>query len=209
MTDIMAKRNRLIKLSIFLFALSVVACNKKNEKLSLEEYIKFIQNPDNGFITEKELGDYKFQVLYQPKDYLIASEIKSGCIDKSHVVERTKELDGYQCVVLRVKSKESNELLSADNGSEEEYYKRLEYFSGNAQSDMFLLDGQDTLPCVLYHYERNYGLSPITSIVMTFKNNKNSNSDKKIFVFDDKILGLGKLNVSLEFDINSIPQLQL
>jgi hypothetical protein len=61
------------------------------------------------------------------------------------------------------------------------------------------VEAGDTLPCLLYHYERNYGIAPFNNIVMTFPNSKTqSGTNYKLFIFEDNILGLGTIKFKLE-----------
>jgi hypothetical protein len=85
------------------------------------------------------------------------------------------------------------------------------------QEDFFLLEGKDTLPCRISHFERAYGLQPKAKIVLAFdkrktylkKTDEKTDSDKTL-IFYDKVFGAGIVKLRIEKDVlNSIPQLKL
>jgi hypothetical protein len=95
--------------------------------------------------------------------------------------------------------------------TEGDYFQRLEYLTSNVQNDISLIEGTDTIPCGLCHYERNYGLSPYANIVLGFKkaSGKNEKQDR-IFVYDDQIWGVGKIMLKISnSDIDNVPFMKL
>jgi len=187
-------------------SLILVACGQK--QLPAGEYAAWVENAGHGLSQEKEFDGIQYQVLYKPVDYVLAKELSSGALQPANVEARRKELGNLQYLTLRIKSKESNELMSAGISNENEYYQRLEYFMGGIQDDIYLVEEKDTIPCTLCHFERNYGLAPYNNFVLAFAPGTHKEADK-IFVYDDKLLGTGK--VMLKFssaDIAGAPKLK-
>lgn len=193
------------KLKLGFFILLFYSCGKQN--LSPDYYVKWVENENNGLSLSKDFNDVNFQILYKPIDYIVAKEYLNGNLKKEDIKNRVKELSNMQYFTLRIKSKNSNELLNANISSENEYYQRLEYFMGPMQDDIKLIENNDTIPCALHHFERTYGLAPYNNFVLAFAPSKSNNADK-YFVFEDKILGTGKVTLQLKLkDINNIPNL--
>jgi hypothetical protein len=211
MKDIMVKKNNIIVFGLFFCLIPMMSCSPKKE-LGLDEYAMWIENTDNGLSIKKEIADFEFRLIYKPIDYVIAYEYKKGGLQKDSIVKRKEHLKNYQYYTLKIKSTTDNELMRAGIQSDNEYYERLEYFTSNMQDDMVLVDGKDTLPCVLYHFERNYGVSPYNTMVMAFEDKvkQNEKTNDKLFIYDDKILGTGKIAIKINgTDIDNSPALKL
>ena len=193
------------KLKLLVLIVILTACGK--QKLSPEYYVAWVENKKNGLSISKEFNDVNFQILYKPANYIVAKEFLNGGIKKEEVQKRLKELGDMQYFTLRIKSNKSNELLSADIANENEYYQRLEYFMGPMQDDIKLIDGVDTIPCAIHHFERSYGIAPYNNFIIAFTQTKNKENDKT-FVFEDKILGTGTVMFKVKSeDINNIPNI--
>ena len=52
------------------------------------------------------------------------------------------------------------------------------------QKDISLLDGKDTVPCDLYHFERAYDVSPSATILLGFTASKKTKNDKTLIIYD-------------------------
>lgn len=201
--------NNFFVLSSFTVLMFITACNKK-ENLSADEYLEFVQNDKNGLTADKLVDDFEFSVLYKPVEYVVALECRNKNISVDSIQNRIKKLKGHQYYTLRIRSLKDDEFIKTGLSSENEYYSRLEYMVSFAQMDMKLVEGKDTLPCVSYHFERNYGVSPVTNIVMAFEEIDTTFKNDKIFIYDDKILGVGKVALKFEAkDLKNIPTLNL
>lgn len=173
----------------------LVSCKKAT--LSHVDYINWVENEDNGLNVGKEFKDINYQILYKPVSYIVAKELVNGGIKNNEVATRIKELGDMQYATLRIKVANSNEVMGANIKSQNEYYERLEYFMNNIQNDLVLIEDKDTLPCLLAHFERSYGLSPYNNFVLAFGKSINKKADKLI-VFDDNIFGTGRVILKIE-----------
>jgi hypothetical protein len=94
----------------------------------------------------------------------------------------------------------------------DEFTSRLAYFTGIMQQDIFLVEGKDTLPCLLYHFERTYGVDPRSTFLLGFPLAQVKNEamvDKTLF-FDDRGLGSGPVMISISNEnLNTLPSLKL
>lgn len=176
--------------------------------LSPQEYALYIENPDNGLCVKKQIDKFEFTLQYKPVEYIALIETKDVHITTATLNQKKEELGKMQYFTLKVKANNADEFLKSGIATEEEYFQRLEYFMSMAQDDISLIDGKDTLACALYHYERNYGIAPVNNIVLAFPSSIQTNTTKT-FVYDDKVLGTGKLQIEINSThINKIPQLK-
>lgn len=186
-------------------AFCLFACGKK--AVTPVEYVNWVEDNGNGLSVKKEFDDISYHVLYKPVNYIAAKELVNKGISMNEIPQRIKDLGDMQYVTLRITSLKANELLRAGIRDENEYYQRLEYFMGDIQNDIYLVEGKDTLPCMMNHYERNYGLAPYNNFVLAFGKSKDAKADK-IFVYDDKILGTGKVMLKVgSSDIHAAPDI--
>lgn len=189
---------------IVLFAL-LFSCNPS--ALTPREYVAWMNEDRNGLKITKTIGGYDFTLLYKTPEYIALMEKKDERIPLDSIMKRADQLSGVQHYTFTIKPHEGGEVMAAGAQSEEEYYGRLQYLVESMQDDIILIEGKDTIPCALFHYERNYGISPLNNFVLGFEA-VNENEDK-VFVFNDRILGTGpvKFTVSAN-DIRNIPRLK-
>lgn len=185
---------------------------EKKKLLRPRDYLSWMENPNNGMIVSHRISDMSFSVFYKPLDYVALKELDKTDVDLPELTKKREELEGLQYFTLRIASEESKDLLRAHETSSEDYNLRIQYFSFHMQNDIRLVDGRDTIPCVLNHFERTYGLAPYRDFVLAFDQSENSGqqneiSDKTI-IYEDRIFGKGtvKLKVKAQ-DIKHIPQI--
>ena len=211
------KTSFLQKMRNDIFGSSVKA--KKKEKLNARDFVNWVEDAENGIKANKTIGNFTYSVLYKPYQYLALLELKKDSLTQQKIKEKTKEYDGYQYFTFRIVSeKKTDELLKVNLKSENEYYARLEYFSFNMQNDIKLIEGTDTLNCVLFHFERIYGLAPYATFVLGFpltateqkaqdKKRERMYIDKTI-LYNDKVFGAGNVYITIKAEnLNSIPEL--
>jgi hypothetical protein len=151
-----------------------------------ENYITWVRNPQNGLVKTKTIDDLKFTVQYKPYEYIVCLEERSDKVADTTMKRKVKELDGMQYYDLKILLKTNEgELLKSGINSMEEYDKRVKYFSFGMQNDIQLVDGKDTLPCVMYHFERAYDATPVCTLLLGFnKDNSNAAKPKTLLVYD-------------------------
>ena len=64
--------NKIIIFLLLLFGLN--SCKQK--ELKPKEYVKYIKSNKSNLYKKREVGDYKFEVFYQPIEYKVAMQLK-------------------------------------------------------------------------------------------------------------------------------------
>ncbi len=191
---------------IIVLICTLAACQKRS--LTPMEYVSWVNKEDNGCLVKKEIGQFEFALQYKPIEYVVLMEEKDEHLKKQVLEKRMTELKGMQYYTLKITSKEGKEFLKTGISSEEEYYGRLQYFVSAMQDDLALIEGKDTLPCLLYHFERNYGLAPYNNIVLGFKTGNEGKAEDKTLIYEDQVLGLGPVRLTINGkDISNTPNL--
>ena len=180
--------------------LLLFSCGKK--KLSASDYMKYIEDENNGLKIKKQIGSIEYAALYKPLDYVLLKEHVNDNVIKQ------QEGDGLQYFSLHYSVKNSNaDILKVNLASSQEYYERENYFSFGLQNDLCLVEGKDTLHCQLFNYVHSYGLSPAADFVLAFDKKKGEQEDETL-VIDDKTFGGGIIKMKIDKnDIENIPEL--
>ncbi len=185
-------------------------------KLTPEAYVSWIESDANGLKVRKKIGDFTFAIFYKPLAYLALSELNKDSTTETNLQKKIKEYEGLQYFSFRISAeKQQKELLKVNLKSDEEYYSRIEYLSFTMQNDLKLIEGKDTLNCVLYHFERVYGLAPFATFVLGFpltEREEKSPSNKfftdKTFLYEDNVFGSGNIYMNIKKEsLNRIPEL--
>jgi hypothetical protein len=172
-------------------------------------YIKWVEDEENELKVSKEIDGFSFSLQYKPVPYIILMENGGVCPADGKYNERKEELGGMQYYTLRISSDKDQDLLKAGVRNDNDYYSRLEYFTSVMQDDIKLVDGSDTIACALYHYERNYNLSPYTNVMLGFENGlQEKKGAERTLILNDQVLGIGTIKLSIqEENIANMPEL--
>jgi hypothetical protein len=184
----------------------------QSEELAPLEFVKWIENPSNGLIVEKEKEDLIFKLQYKPIEYVVAVQERKRQLSKKVFEKAKSQMEGLQYFTFRISPADVNKpLLDKSRLTSEDYDRRINYFSFEMQHDLVLFDGQDSLRCLLFHYERAYNLNAENTFLLGFDlpNNQIPTGSKKL-IFHDPILGTGQIELNIDQeDLARIPKLNL
>ena len=155
----------LIRLLCIVWGGLLVACS-----YSPKEYIAWVHNPSNGLKKEFIHQGFAVEVQYKPTDYML---LTSSSADKSD----RAALDSMQYYNLSLE-------VSKDFCQQMENNPKLrDYLSYGFQNDIYIQQGNDSLPCVLFHYERTLSMRCRASYIVGFKReNENKESERAIVI---------------------------
>lgn len=148
--------------------LLLVGCGQPD--LIPSDYVAWVQDEAHGLRQTRGIAPLQVTALYKPVPYLIAQEERTNAIDPQLYQTRTQALEGMQYYTLQVALEGSTKqditnYQVADGQAQQE---RLAYLSFGMQQDIQLIQGTDTLPCRLFHFERSYDLAPHRTFVLAF-----------------------------------------
>ncbi len=170
--------------------------NKKLEKVSVQDYATWIEDINNGLKVEKTIEDFTYSLQYKPTEYVALLELKKDSVHLSELNKKISEYDGLQYFSFRISTESRTELLKKNLAGANEYYGRIQYFSFDMQKDLKLIEGKDTLDCVLFHFERVFGLAPYATFVLGFPI-VNGEHDKTLY-YNEKVFGAGKIYLTVK-----------
>lgn len=196
--------------AILLIGCLIFSFGCKEEGTSTSDFIKWVENDKNGLKVSKQFENFIVTTQYKPLPYQALRQLKQVNPPRNQFKKEMEELDGLEYFNLVIRLANNNgDVLKEKINSENDYYQRIKYFSFEIQKDLVLKYGNGaTKPCVFSHFERNFGISSAITITMAFES-ENIQSDKTL-EFNDKVLGLGKIELQIsEHSINNIPNLVL
>jgi hypothetical protein len=177
---------------------------------NIPDYVRWVEDEANGLLVKKEMDNCRLSLQYKPVEYVVLLEKRDPGLTRTAMEKRQKELEGMRYFTFSIRPKGTSEVLSEGIGSQNEYYERLDYFTSLAQNDFSIVQGVDTLPCLLYHFERNYGVSPENKIVLGFESRPFKAGTGMALLYEDRVLGCGKQQFSITAEsLDKIPQLDL
>lgn len=192
---------------LLLFVWFAVSCGNK-KTLTANEYGSWMKEESNGLTKTKSVSEYTFKVTFDPVEWLIAKEYKNELTPP--VLDSVKEVyDRTVHITMNAGSADATQpLLRANLADETEYFTRLQYYTSTVQQDLYLVEGADTLPCVFYHFEQSFNLTPTNSMVMEFERRSNATFDDMWLIYEDHVLNIGILKFHFtKKALNSIPKL--
>ncbi len=181
------------------------------EELPPSDYVQWVNNAENGLLKEKTIPPLTVEVLYKPLAYIVANEERSNVISKEVYQGRIKELEGLQYYTLKLGIMDENlDVTNYEVTNNAEQQERLNYLSFAMQRDIKLIDGKDTLPCKLFHFERSYDLSSTRTFVLAFDQLETNQNQSKTLILDLPYFKTGPIKLNYKTaDLEAIPSLKL
>lgn len=190
--------------------LAITACAVRPvPALDARSYVAWVEDPSHGLRVARDAGGYRIEALYTPPEYVVLRERRLAPPTAAQLAARKTELGNLQYVTLRIGARSGQDVLVAGAGSNEEYFARLDYALAAMQSDLHLRDGDgNTSACVLYHFERTYGIAPHATFVLGFEPGRTGSDADRTLVLDDRVLGFGRVELPIRGrDLRRVPRL--
>jgi hypothetical protein len=196
---------------ILFVACFLSSCQDRPSSLSPREYIKWVEDEDNGLLVDRKMPPLSYRVQYKPVDYIIAREERTDKLSKETILKRRKDLQKMDYFTLRI-STNGKDVLNEGVQSKEEYYMRQNYLTYDFQKDIALVIGTDTAGCSLFQMVGNYGLAPYVDFVIGFErkaNEENEVTADREVILADQTFGNGILKFIIKKEnINHVPEIK-
>lgn len=208
--------NLILKYSfLFLSVLLIRNCSRTQLSLSPADYVSWVEDEQNGFCPSKKIGQLQFDLQYKPLEYIVLKDNAGAKLSSAEMKKQVSDISDMQYFTFRIASEKGGDLLRSDAMEMAEFSNRLAYFSSGMQKDIRLIEGNDTLSCLLFHFERSFGIDPRSTFVIGFPLGKKDgpggiSTADKIFLFDDHELGAGPVMLAIQArQISMLPTLNL
>ena len=179
--------------------------SESSRKLPPVEYVRWVEDEKNGLKIKQQDAPYTYELQYQPVEYLAVRQTKSLQISSSVLKAEMQKRGDLEYFTFKMWNEISRGILS---DKELEIENKSSYLLSGLQNDMMLLSGQDTLQCVMLHFESANNLIPYDQCVLAFEPAADDKEDM-IFLFrSDKYKpGWVRMTINRE-NIKKIPKLK-
>jgi len=179
--------------------------------MAMPQYVQYVNSADAGLKKSSVVDGFEFDVQYKPHEYIVLLE-NSGKVTRDAMTKRLVELKGTAWFNIAIKRVDNQKTpLRYGISSLEEYNARLNYFLTEAQGDIWLVYGRDTIRPQSYLFENNYNLTPQETMVVGFALPGGDDHPKKQMQlsYNDRVFktGIIKANFS-ETSLKHIPILK-
>ena len=199
---------KMIRIYFPLLIWMLAAC--KTDNLSVHEYKKWMSNKDNGMYKNSQIQAFQIACMYKPIDWLSIRQIERSKLSFEKFDSVKNELKGLQYFTLKISNEKNPELIAYQADDPATYQTNFNYYTGGMKNDICLVENNDTLPCILFHFERNYGASPVNIFDLAFKNNSSAFVSDKQLIVNGRYLGMGIVKFKfIKEDLIDIPTLKL
>lgn len=198
---------KILCLTIIVAAL-FTSCN--TDSLSVKDYMSFIESEGNGYRISKSAGPYLIQVDYQPTEAMVINNLKKSRISKREYAECKSKFDDldYYHIKIGVDSNADVDLAQLNAEGFADLEARLNYLSFAFEEDVKLKINNAEIEPVLFHFERNFGLTPYKTFIFAFPKTQELNS--KSIVINSRILNIQNLEITYNQELNfNAPKLNL
>jgi hypothetical protein len=193
---------------IYFFPILIFLLSSCSEELVPREFIRYIENPNNGLLVGSKVNGVKYTLQYQPPDYLVMLELKSFSIPSKTFQEQYNRFKGIEHYVLHIDRKEMDSLAAKAKDTATIRKGMIEYLDFKIKKDIKLVEGNDTIPCGIAECESSMGMFPYYSFVLGF-NTKDYSGDREI-IYGNKMIGTGDIKLVLKGkSIRKIPKLKM
>jgi hypothetical protein len=160
---------------------SLAACSRETSFRDAADLEKYVNDPDNGYISSVSSGNY-----------LIETRVIPAVSADEHP---------QLTVHMRISRNDGGSVLEGGS-AEQESLDKENYMSFQMLGDVYLENGDKAEPAVFHHYERNFGLKP--SIDVFFDFNHFTPAGEAAFVYRDQLFGLGRIRIPLDKELFTI-----
>lgn len=181
-----------------------------NKQLSPEAYIRWI-NKNKGLVScSKEIEGIIFDVQYQPAEFMVLHEFKQHeTINPELFRKRLAERKDMERYVINISlATKDYYILKYELKGPSDYSERINYYSFRVDKDLYLIREDDTVSCLIHHFERSYGVTPGITITAGFPAAERERITERTLVLQDRVFNRGRVNIKLK-DLHKIPSIRL
>ena len=194
--------SRIHLLTLILSGSLWVSCHGSLDK---EDYISWVRNYSNGLHVNQQVGEFAFDVQYQPSDYLWLQKMTTENSEKQQEKNAPSQEIQYYVLTVGLTSKNADFINYGVNDLPGKQ-RKLYYFSYQFQNDIKLEEGGRQVPCALYHFEKPVDLRGTRTFLLGFER-PDKNAQESILIIESE--QFGSLPVKIKMSKANIPNLKL
>jgi hypothetical protein len=196
------KVNKVAIICLVLISLLFSGCRRT---LTASEYIPFVSDYQNGLHVKKDYQEYVFDLQYIPLEMLA---LQRGIDISDDALKAFKdENSGLQYFTLAISlNDKSMSVLNYKISDIAQRQVKEYYFSYLFEKDIKLEEEGKSLPCKLYHFERNAQAANQIKLVLAFENQNQNSEEVRLVISSEEF---GSLPIKIKVSKNNIPALKI
>lgn len=189
--------------------IALLSCMDNPDVLPPAEYTNWVETEENGLVNARQMEDIVFTVHYLSKEEMALRE--TGGDTTGGAWQAAMDAKGnmqYYKLVFRL-AEGNQDVLRYDLRDETEYFSRSNYLAFGIEKDVYLLCGDERLPCRLHQFTPMYGIAPQAEVVFAFDETDPEHTKNRTLVIEDQLFGSGILQFEFTAEnIKNIPTIQ-
>lgn len=179
--------------------LLLLAYGCQSEKaVSPEEYVRWVRDAENGLRITQAQNGFDFELQYKPHTYEALMQFSHPkAVNQEQVNEHIDAIKGHQYLNLTISSQQGENIIEQVASSDEGQADRQTYFLYGMRENLYLLQGQDTLPCLMFHQEQDPTNKSRKRFLLSFAGHTNTQNQGCKLLFEDAVLGTGPVSLEL------------
>jgi hypothetical protein len=192
----------------------LLSCQKQGgrsyEISSASDAKAFVEAEAEKHAYETKIKDVNLTLKYISNEQMALRDLDD--LSKATQASFDSILKGYDSLLffnLEVSIDHFNEeLLHYKPEQGASFEERVAYYSFDMQKNICIVVAEkDTIPCTMYHYERNYGVSPKNTFMLGFEASHLKNA---VLIYDNQFLTTGPVKFALrDQDLFTHPQIKI
>jgi hypothetical protein len=199
---------RSVSVYFLIFASGFLTSSCSKDYLTEKELKKYILDEKNGLRKSIKHGDYTVDAIYRPNDLLILQEIGNSQPDSATLTKLNNKYGGHYYFILTL-SKNGKEAVSTTSMPYDEFGDVLQNVSFRMNEFVNITTAkQDTIALADFIYNRTFGMSSSSEILLVFDKKKATDTDWIQINLAELGLGIGTQNFRFEKEkLDETPQI--
>ena len=170
----------------------------QSSELSLENYFKYLIEPENGLYKSKQINQFEISARYLPAEYLIYRDYKSSKIKELDIDSLKKIYEGSLTFILKIAPNKSEghefDVMTQTVSSKEAFKEQSFQLNFLMQENLkLIIEDREYFP-VLVELENTYELTQHRNFMITYaldQKHIDNSFEAMDFIFQDRIFGTG------------------
>jgi hypothetical protein len=182
------------RIKIFFIGGILILSGACSNELDRDEFMAWVRDYENGLHVKQNHDQYEFDLQFQPSSFVRLQRQDNTSLT---------ELNTIQYYTLKI-SADNGDFVNAGVSNQIEKQQRLYYFSYLFQDNIKLQEeGGNTLPCVLYHFEK--GIGKESTFVLGFENPNVESKAASLIIQSEEF---GSFPVKIKISKDNIPSVK-
>jgi hypothetical protein len=181
-----------------------------NKEILAQRYVEIFKDRKTPATKVQRIGELTYFLTYLPKEYMISNELRKNQISQEEYKKLSEEYGDLTYYLMEIEADDRQELARHKLDGNSDYTERIKYLSFEMEQNIKVKGENAEYPCVLFHYERTYNVSPKNTFLLGFEVPEEEKENKLQMIIDDQLFNAGFIKFTWKpEDIKNLPKLKL